>query len=203
MLSHSAYKERRAYAYTRMRAFRTHKGKQLSPLSHHRQKKKRELRRREQKEDIARGGSRCLVRYDFSATINARTTWHIPAYFLFFNPLPLLPYHPRRNIASYRWVRALFNRHLRAAKVYRRLMPLPKKSQTAVYLYGRLGYKWLVRAPAHRAPDLQGNYHALIRESTARETICCITLSLLFFAPSVWDYTSFRREKRTGHWKLE
>lgn len=53
-----------------------------------------------------------------------------------------------------------------------------KTTHTTVHLYGRLGYKWLLYMPAYRESDLQGNYHALIREYTARETICYITLRL-------------------------
>jgi len=92
--------------------------------------------------------------------------------FPFLYSFSLCSFH--EAICCYRLVRP-FNQLLRVAKYTARLMPLEKKTQTAVYLYSRLGYKWLVCASA---PDLQGNYHALIRESTVRETICCITLPL-------------------------
>ena len=55
-------------------------------------------------------------------------------------------------------------------------------------------------APAHHAPDLQGNYHALIRESTARETIR-FTMSTPFCAVCIKLYIIFdARKERIESW---
>lgn len=116
------------------------------------------------------------MRYDFLATINARTTRHIPAYFLFFISPLLPPACPSDDaIRHYHLVRALLTGFYEPRSVPPGLMPLQKKARQP-YIFTADSVTSGLYAPAHRAPDLQGNYHALIRESTARETICCITL---------------------------
>lgn len=85
------------------------------------------------------------ARYDFSATINVKTTRAYSRLFPFLYSPFLFLVPSRRNMPlSFR--SRPFNRLLRAAKctVASALMPLRKKSQTTVYLYSRLGYKWLV-----------------------------------------------------------
>lgn len=111
---------------------------------------------------------------DFSATMNARTT---SAYsclfpFLYFSSLAtqyaifLLPSR------SY-----LFSRLLRTAK-YHRLIPLQEKPHRQPCIFTADSVTSDSCIPANRESDLQGNYHALIRDYIAHETICCITLLL-------------------------
>lgn len=121
---------------------------------------------------MAAGVQRC----DFSATMNAQRTIsaYSLAYFLFFiSPLSRhnMPY------SRYRLVPALLVDFYEPQSTMANTSA-GKTAQTTVHPYGRLSYKWLLYVPANRESDLQGNYHALIREYTARETLCCITLLL-------------------------
>lgn len=77
-------------------------------------------------------------------------------------------------------------------------MPLQKKSPT--YIFAVDSVTSGLYAPAHRAPDLQGNYHALIHESTARETICCITLPFLRRLYETIHHFGARKERSIESW---
>lgn len=138
--------------------------------------------------------------YDFSATINARTT--LGRYFRLFPFLYFVPRATQCAVFSPRSSRSRpFSRLLRAAKCTAVLIPLQEKPDNRIYLYSRLGYKcgacmrrhtvnriyratitpWFANLPHTRSDTLPNTAHLA---SSVRDTLYVIS-----------------GEKRTRHWR--
>lgn len=135
------------------------------------------------------------ARYDFSATINVKTTRAYSYLFSFlYSPFFFLSLHDA--ICRYRFVCALLTGFYEPRSIPSANAFMEKKARQP-YIFTADSVTSGLYAPAHHAPDLQGNYHALIRESTARETIR-FTMSTPFCAVCIKLYIILTREKNAS-----
>lgn len=189
---------KRAYAYTRTRAYSGYKRKQLSSFTPQQkadptQADKKGEKRGEgsEEEEEPRNGSRCPALWFFS---NHKRENNLGIFSLISFSLFLLSRDTICHIPVTILVPALLVGFYEPQSVPPANTSAGKTTQTTVHLYGRLGYKWLLYMPAYREPDLQATITPWFANIPYRRN------DMLHNTPSsvvrIRDYTSSWREKR-------